>query len=771
MKAETEKQTLVKLKGQLERVTFENEENAYTVAKIKVYGYSDLVTIVGNIPSPTPGEILSLSGEWIEHPKFGEQFKVVFCSCEVPSSVDGIEKYLGSGLIKGIGRKMARRIVKKFGERTLDIIEESADKLLEIEGIGEYRIDMIKAAWSEQKEIRSVMVFLQSHGVSSAYATKIYKRYGNESIAVVKKNPYRLAHDIVGIGFLTADKIARKLGFDEKSPLRAAAGIMFVLHELTDKGDVYTPYEELLSKSEDMLKVDESVLEIAMKSLLAEKKIVIENLQQEGQDNLTLDQLMVSPLIDGYASALFDVEDGSAEENASGATTEAENESNVTLAVYLSGYHLAEVQIAEKLKEIRDLPKNTKKIRIDEALKQAQKKLSISLANKQIEAVKAAITNKFLVITGGPGTGKTTITKSILEIMSKVTDKILLAAPTGRAAKRMSEASSREAKTIHRLLEVDPINRGFKRNEDNPLDCDLIILDEASMIDTLLMHHLLKAVPKHATMILVGDINQLPSVGAGNVLKDIIDSNAFSVVELNEIFRQAQESHIIVNSHRIINGQYPILDNAGNTDFYFMEEEDQDKVLDKILLMVQERIPKKFGYDPINDIQVLTPMNRGIVGTAKINESLQEAINPDGFEIIRGGRRYREGDKIMQIRNNYDKNVFNGDIGFISNIDPEEQSVTAVIDGKDVVYDYSELDELVLAYAVSIHKSQGSEYPVVVMPLVMSHYIMLQRNLLYTGITRGKELVIVIGSKKAMSISINNNKTMKRNTWLKERLM
>ncbi|GHT94500.1 hypothetical protein FACS1894122_11180 [Alphaproteobacteria bacterium] len=498
---------------------------------------------------------------------------------------------------------------------------------------------------------------------------------------------------------------------------------------------------------------------------------------------------MASPVIDGYASALFDVEDGSAEENASGATSETENESNVTLVtrgVFLSGYHLAEVQIAEKLKEIRDSSKNTKKIRVDEALKQAQKKLSISLANKQVEAVKAAITNKLLVITGGPGTGKTTITKSILEIMSKVTDKILLAAPTGRAAKRMSEAinvmldtSSSESKqkspvvqppkTIHRLLEVDPINRGFKRNEDNPLDCDLIILDEASMIDTLLMHHLLKAVPKHATMILVGDINQLPSVGAGNVLKDIISSNAFSVVELNEIFRQAQESHIIVNSHRIINGQYPILDNAGNTDFYFMEEEDQDKVLDKILLMVQERIPKKFGYDPVNDIQVLTPMNRGIVGTAKINESLQEAINPDGFEIIRGGRRYREGDKIMQIRNNYDKNVFNGDIGFISNIDPEEQLVTAVIDGKDVVYDYSELDELVLAYAVSIHKSQGSEYPVVVMPLVMSHYIMLQRNLLYTGLTRGKELVIVIGSKKAMSISINNNKTMKRNTWLRER--
>jgi exodeoxyribonuclease V alpha subunit len=720
-----ERASLVKLKGQLERVTFENEENDYVVAKVRVYGYSDLVTVVGNIPSPSPGEILSMSGEWTNHSKFGAQFKVVFCTCTVPASVAGIEKYLGSGLIRGIGPVMAKRIVKMFGEKALDIIEESVEKLLEVEGIGKLRIEMIAKAWTEQKEIRSVMVFLQSHGVSSAYASKIYKRYGNESIAIVKENPYRLAHDIYGIGFLTADRIAQKLGFDEKSPLRAEAGIIFKLHELTDEGHVYYPKEYLISQAKEILNVDESVLEIALSSLQAENKIIIEKLKDDETE---------------------------------------------ICGIFLSGYHFAEVQIAKKLGEIRDFPKNTKEIYPDVALKYVQKKLSISLAEKQIEAVKSAITNKLLVITGCPGTGKTTITKAILEIFSLVTDKILLAAPTGRAAKRMSEATSKEAKTIHRLLEFDPAKGGFKRDENYQLNCDLIILDEASMIDTLLMYHLLKAIPKSATLIMVGDVNQLPSVGAGNVLKDIVNSEAFLVIELNEIFRQAQESDIIMNAHRIIFGQYPKIENQDGTDFFFINEDDQEKVLDKIILMVRERIPKKFNHDPLNDIQVLTPMNRGIVGTLKLNEALQDALNPNSFEIIRGGRRYRTGDKVMQIKNNYDKNVFNGDIGTISHIDSENQTITVNIDGNDIVYEYADLDELVLAYAVSIHKSQGSEYPAIVIPLVMGHYVMLQRNLLYTAITRGKKLVIVIGSKKALFLAVNNNKTMKRNTWLQGRL-
>lgn len=726
MNEKNQASNLVKLHGQFERVTFENEENGYTVAKVRVYGHSDLVTIIGNIPSPTPGEILSMSGEWSSHPKFGPQFKIVFCECSVPASVNGIEKYLGSGLIKGIGPKMAKRIVAKFGEHTLDIIEKSVKKLLEVDGIGKHRVDIIGKAWVEQKEIRSVMVFLQSHGVSSAYASKIYKKYGNESIAVVKENPYRLAHDIHGIGFLTADKIAQKLGFDEKSPLRAEAGIMFALHELTDEGHVYCPHDELLSKAKEMLNVDESILNIAMQALLTENKIVIENLQKEDSE---------------------------------------------VRGVFLSGYHMAEKQIAKMLKELRDSKKNIRDIEADKALEWVQQQLSITLAGKQIEAVKAALTNKILLITGAPGTGKTTITKSILQIFSKTTEKILLAAPTGRAAKRMSEATGMESKTIHRLLEFDPAKGGFKKNEEYQLDCDLIVLDEASMIDTLLMYHLLKAIPQYATLIIIGDINQLPSVGAGNILKDIIESKSFAVVELNEIFRQAQQSSIIMNAHRIINGQYPYIDNTDGTDFYFMNEDDKEKVLEKIILMAKERIPKKFGFNPINDIQVLSPMVRGIVGTGKLNESLQDALNPNSFEITRGGHKYRVGDKIMQIRNNYDKEVYNGDIGYIADIDSEDQVVLVNIDGREISYDYSELDELVLAYAVSIHKSQGSEYPAVVIPIGMSHFVMLQRNLIYTGITRGKKLVVLIGSKKAMHIAVKNDKTMKRYTWLQQRLM
>ncbi|MDR1333780.1 MAG: ATP-dependent RecD-like DNA helicase [Holosporaceae bacterium] len=717
MDLKKETKNLVKLNGQLERITYENEENGYVIAKVKVYGHNDLVTIVGNVPSPTPGEILSMSGEWMTHPKFGEQFKITFCSCSVPASVHGIEKYLGSGLIRGIGPVMAKRIVKVFGEKTLDVIDESVDKLSVIEGIGRHRIEMISEAWAEQKEIRSVMIFLQSHGVSSAYASKIYKKYGKESVTIVKENPYRLAQDIWGIGFLTADKIAQKLGFDPQSSMRAEAGIMFVLQETTDEGHVYYPHDALISKAKEILQMDDPTLEVAIKSLTAGNKIIQEDSR-----------------------------------------------------VFLSNYHLAEVQTAKLLKRMRDSSKNTKEISSDVAFEHVQQKLSITLAPKQMEAIKAAIENKVLVITGGPGTGKTTITKAILEIFSSITDKILLAAPTGRAAKRMSEATGREAKTIHRLLEFDPIKGKFKRNEDNQLACDLIILDEASMIDAMLMYNSIKAIPKSAILILVGDTNQLPSVGAGTILRNIIESEVFKVVELNEIFRQAQTSKIIVNAHRIINGQYPVIDNNMGTDFYFMDEDDQERVLDKILLMVKERIPKKFGYDPIKDVQVLTPMNRGIVGTHKMNESLQDALNPNGFEMVRGGRRYRVGDKVMQIRNNYDKNVFNGDIGYISDIDVESQTITVNIDGNDVNYEYAKLDELVFAYAISIHKSQGSEYPVVVIPLVMAHYLMLQRNLLYTGITRGKKLVIVVGSKKAMFLSIKNNSIAGRNTWLKERL-
>lgn len=716
---------MIDIECQIETVTYYNEENDYAVLRAKICSNSDLITVVGNIASPTPGEILSMSGDWVSHPRFGDQFKVTFYSTSVPATIVGIEKYLGSGLIKGVGCVMARRIVKLFGEKTLDIIDSNPEKLLAVEGIGKHRIDMIKKAWVEQKEIRSVMIFLQSYGISSTYVVKIYKRYGNEAISVVKENPYRLAHDIFGIGFLTADKIAQKLGFDLKSPLRAAAGVMFVLHELTEDGHIYYPKEELLQKAQEMLNIEEEIIEASISTLLEENKIAIEPL--------------------------------------------CRNEATV-LGVFLIKYYSAEKQISEMLKGINSSPKNIQEFHVNTALDFAQKQLSITLADRQIEAVKLSISNKLTIITGGPGTGKTTITKAILEIISQTTQKIVLAAPTGRAAKRMSEATGMTAKTIHRLLEFSPADGEFKKNENYQLNCDCVILDEASMIDTLLMYSLLKAIPKYAILIIVGDINQLPSVGAGSVLKDIIKSEIFPVIELNEIFRQAKKSQIVTNAHMIIHGNYPITESQEDSDFYFIPEDDQEKVLEKLLLVVKEKIPKKFGFNPIDDIQVLTPMNRGSVGTNGLNDALQESLNPNRFEIIKGGRKYRVGDKVMQLKNNYDKDVFNGDIGIVSIIDPEEQTMVVVVDGKDVIYEYAELDELVLAYAVSIHKSQGSEYPAVVIPLVMSHYMMLQRNLIYTGITRGKKLVVIIGSKKSMHIAVANNQTEKRNTWLSERI-
>jgi len=717
---------LADLQGQIERVTFTSEESGYTIAKVKVYGRRELVTVVGNILCPTPGEIIKMKGEWSNHPKFGEQFKLAYYKTTVPASVHGIEKYLGSGLIKGIGPVMAKRIVKLFGEATLDVIEADIQKLVEVPGIGSKRVGMIGQAWEEQKEIRSVMLFLQTHGVSSGYATKIYKQYKNESIAVVQENPYRLAHDIFGIGFVTADKIAQKLGFDKNSPLRAEAGILYVLHQLSDEGHVFYPREPLIEKAIEILEVEAGVLTDALGRLAREQKIVAETLDNPG---------------------------GPVE------------------AVYLAKYHLSEKQVTARLKALQAAAKGVRAIDAVKAVEWVQEKLAMTLAEKQVEAVRAAATSKVLVITGGPGTGKTTIIRAILKIFSAITKHILLAAPTGRAAKRMSEATGHEAKTLHRLLEYSMQKGGFQKNEDHPLDCELIVVDEASMIDLILMHHLLKAIPKPATLILVGDVDQLPSVGAGNVLKDVIASGAIPVVELNEIFRQAQESSIIVNAHRINKGVMPDTRSKKEVDdFYFVEEEEPERALQRIIQLVRERIPARFGLDPITQVQVLTPMNRGIVGTTNLNLALQAALNPNGTEVVRGGRTYRVGDKVMQIKNDYDREVFNGDIGRVTGIDEEEQELTVDIDGRPIIYDFSGLDELVLAYGVSIHKSQGSEYPAIVIPVLIQHYIMLQRNLLYTGVTRGKKLVVLVGTKKALGIAVRNNKTVFRHTYLADRL-
>ncbi|OIP92519.1 MAG: recombinase RecD [Syntrophaceae bacterium CG2_30_49_12] len=733
-------ENLIDFQGQIERITYTNEENGYTIARVKVYGRRELVTVIGSLFHPAPGEIIRMKGRWSNHPQYGEQFKIVSCQCTTPASVYGMEKYLGSGLIKGVGPVMARRIVRKFKEETLNVIEHDIDKLSLVPGIGGKRIEMIKKAWEEQKEIRQVMLFLQSHDVTPGYAARIFRQYGNDSIRVVKENPYRLATDVAGIGFITADRIAEKLGFARDSALRAEAGILYVLSELADEGHVYYPYEALIAEGRKILEVEREIVAEAINAVGRDRRIVIEAcLERMGKDS----------------------------------SINAGETVDTGRAVYLAPFYISETNIAVRLASLARAPEIIRKIDAQKAVQWVQEKLHITLADKQIEAVRCAARQKVMVITGGPGTGKTTIIKAILRIFSAVRAKIMLAAPTGRAAKRMSEATGYEAKTIHRMLEYSMQKSGFQKNDQSPLNCHLLVVDEASMIDTILMHHLLKAVPVRATLILVGDVNQLPSVGAGNVLKDIIDSGTVPVVELTEIFRQARDSSIIVNAHKINEGTIPYLKSSPEKlqDFYFIPEEEPEKVLALIITLVRERIPKRFHFDPFDDIQVLTPMHRGTVGAENLNMALQKALNPRDDGIIRGGRNFRIGDKVMQIRNNYNKDVYNGDIGRITGIDEEAQEVTVTIDERQVTYDYGELDELVHAYAVSVHKSQGSEYPAAVIPIVTQHYMLLQRNLLYTAVTRGRKLVVLVGSKRALAIAVKNNKTHRRYTLLKQRLI
>ena len=710
------------ISGYLERVIYYNEENDFIVAKLKEKGKKELTTIIGNLSGINPGESVRLSGKWVHDKRFGEQFRVDTYQVVVPATVNGIKKYLGSGLIKGIGPIMAERIVRVFGLDTLDIIDKEPSRLAEVDGIGEKRISMITRAWQEQKEIRDVMVFLQGNGISAAYAAKIYKQYRNRSIELVRENPYRLATDIKGIGFLTADKIAKNIGIEKNSPIRAKAAILYMFSELSDDGHVYFPYSELIKRTEKKLEIDENTLTGAISSLLKENRIYME----ETEDR----------------------------------------------AVYLAPFYVAEKGIALHLKRIKESSSSIRPINSQKALEWVEERLGITLAERQREAVLLSTNSKVLIITGGPGTGKTTIIRAILKIFEMLKVNIILCAPTGRAAKRMSEATGFPAKTIHRLLEYSPKEGGFKKNEGNPLSADLIIVDESSMIDTLLMYHMLKAVPSHAHLILVGDINQLPSVGAGNVLRDIISSNVFPVVTLNEIFRQAKRSMIVINAHRVNSGRFPLIkkpDKGKLTDFYFIYEEEPKKVLNKIIRLCKDRIPRRFGYN-IRDIQVITPMNRGIVGTSNLNAELQRELNQNNLGLIYGSRIYKLGDKVMQVSNNYEKEVFNGDIGWVSNISQEDGELEVEYDGRKVVYERSELDEITLAYAVSVHKSQGSEYPVVIVPVVTQHYILLQRNLIYTAITRAKRLAILIGTKKALAIGIKNNKVEKRYTYLRERL-
>jgi exodeoxyribonuclease V alpha subunit len=709
---------LESLSGVVERITYINEINGFSVIKIKSKGFSELITVVGKMPVVNVGAVLNLKGEWKHDSRFGRQFSASECFEVMPATVTGIEKYLGSGLIKGIGPVYAKKIVKKFKEDTIRIIEEEIDKLLEVEGIGTKRLDMIKKAWLEQQEIKNVMLFLQGHGVSTAFAVKIYKTYGNESIKLVQENPYRLADDIWGIGFKTADQIARKLGFAPDSYERCRAGIIYILNQLSNEGHCYATREQLLKLGQENLEVSEEKLLEVLTGMIFEQSLILE----------------------GEAS------------------------------YYLPPFYYSECGVAEKIKNLVAKPSRFQLFPVEKVISQIEKENEIHYDEVQKEGIKIAVSSKFMVLTGGPGTGKTTTTLAIIKAFEKMYARILLAAPTGRAAKRLSEATGMEAKTIHRLLEYKP-PQGYQKNAENPLDCDVLIIDETSMVDILLMYNLLKAIPEDAVVILVGDVDQLPSVGPGNVLRDIINSGIVNTVKLTRIFRQAQGSKIITNAHRINKGEFPELRSDKKSDFFFMEADNLPQIVEQIQSLCKKRLPTYYQVDPINDIQVLTPMQRGEVGARNLNEVLQNTLNPSTTFITYGGVKYKLNDKVMQIKNNYDKNVFNGDIGRITAIDLEDKQVKILFDDIEVEYEASELDEVVLAYATTVHKSQGSEYKIVVAPLVTQHYMMLQRNLLYTCVTRAKKIFVLIGSKKALALAVKNNKVTERNTMLRERLM
>jgi exodeoxyribonuclease V alpha subunit len=697
------------------------------VARLDVAGRPDPVTIVGTVLSLTPGETLRVHGRWSHHPKYGEQFRVERYEPVIPATVAGIQRYLGSGMIKGIGRGLADRLVTAFGADTLQVIEEVPARLREVDGIGPKRSERIAAAWAEQRDIREVMLFLQGHGVSPAYAVKIFKTYGQEAIRTVRENPYRLARDIRGIGFKTADKIAREVGVPADSPLRAAAGILHTLNELTDEGHVYVPEGELLQAAEEGLEIPAALLPDALASLAEDKAVVIE------------------PAPAGRA-------------------------------VYLAALHAAEKQLARRATELLRAPRHVPPTDVSPALGAVEQKTGLHLSDEQRHAVRLAFQEKLLILTGGPGTGKTTILKAVIRLLEGQRLRMHLASPTGRAAKRLAEVTGHEATTLHRLLEWNPREGGFVRNSRHPLETDVVVVDEVSMIDVVLAHHLLQAIPLTASLLLVGDADQLPSVGPGTVLQDLLGVPAIPSVRLTTIFRQAARSRIVSNAHRVNHGELPDLSiSAGDRaqDFFFLAEEDPAKLQQLIVDLAQRRLPAKYRLDPLADIQVLTPMHRGPIGAGQLNSALQAALNPPRAgapELLRGGRIFRLGDRVLQTRNNYDKSVFNGDLGRITAIEPTEQLVTVQVDDRQVPYDFSDLDELTLAYAMTVHKSQGSEYPCVILPVHTTHYTMLQRNLLYTAITRAKKLLVVVGTKKAIAIATKNDAIRRRYSGLAERL-
>jgi exodeoxyribonuclease V alpha subunit len=712
------------LAGLVERVTFHSPDSGFCVLRVKVRGHRDLVTVIGSAATVQAGEYIHASGRWENNLAHGLQFKAAFMRASRPTTLDGIEKYLGSGLIKGIGPHFAQRLVKQFGEGVFDLIEEDPSRLAEVAGIGPVRVKRIATGWAEQKIIREIMIFLQSYGVSTARAVRIYKTYGADAIPLVTENPYRLARDIHGIGFKTADQIAQKLGIEKTSMLRARAGITYALLEAINNGHCALPEDELLPLAEKLLEIPKEPLVEALALEIAEGNVT-----------------------DGFIGE--------------------------KKCAFLPHLWQAEQVIAERLRVLTASAPPWPAIAPEKAIPWVEGKLGVTLAQSQHEAVTQALASKVMVITGGPGVGKTTIVKSILQIVAAKNVTIALAAPMGRAAKRLSESTGLVAKTIHRLLEFDPSNGGFKHDPDHPLECDLLVLDEVSMVDVPLMASLLKAVPNRAAVIFVGDVDQLPSVGPGQVLADFIGAGVMPVARLTEIFRQAAESRIIVNAHRINHGQMPEWTTAKDapTDFYFVEADEPEDALAKIIEVVHHRIPQRFGLDPVKDVQVLCPMNRGGVGARSLNVELQRVLNPghpDQPAVERFGSTYRLGDKVMQIVNDYEKDVFNGDIGFVTALDLDANEIVMDFDGRPVIYAFGELDEVMLSYAVSIHKSQGSEYPAVVIPVMTQHYAMLERNLLYTGVTRGRSLVVLVGQKKAVAIAVRGVRNRQRWSKLRE---
>jgi exodeoxyribonuclease V alpha subunit len=726
---------LQKLAGVIERITFYNEENGYTVARFVPEGKAYTVTVIGNLMGASVGESLALEGIWTNHPAHGRQFEIKKFTVQLPATIEGIRKYLGSGLIKGIGPVTAKRIVDHFGLDTLDVIENQIARLNEVNGVGGKRIEIIQRGWAEQKHIKEVMMFLSSHGMSTALAVKIYKQYGDGALNVLQNEPYRLARDIYGIGFLTADKIARALGMKEDDPARIEAGVEYVLAKFVDDGHVFAERGALVDEAREALGVNAAMVEQAIGRLETGDTVVVE-----------------------------------------------------ADAVYLTPFHLAETNTAARLLQLKNNPSSRlaefRHVDWEKAWAwldaqspvishQSPSSHHPSLTPKQQDAVKMALTEKVSILTGGPGTGKTTTVRALIQLLKAKRKTFKLAAPTGRAAKRLTEATGAPAQTLHRLLEFKPFeHKKFLRDRDNPLDADLIIVDETSMIDLLLMNALLKAIDVTSHVLFVGDPDQLPSVGAGNVLQDMLASQVIPSVALDVIFRQDETSLIVTNAHRINHGEMPLFRDDAR-DFFLFPTEEPEAAAARVVELVTTRIPTRFGLRGIFDVQVLAPMHRGQAGVAELNTMLQNALNPAApgkRETRHGARVFRVGDKVLQTRNNYDKQVFNGDLGRITAIDFEEQTVEVDFDGARVSYEFSELDELIHAFAMSVHKAQGSEYRAIVLPLLTQHYMLLQRNLLYTAVTRAKQLVVLVGSKKAIALAVRNNKIARRNSRLANRL-